>query len=340
MRTIATAFTAALLLGALLTAPASAQSAADFYGRTSITLIVGAGPGGGYDLYSRIFTKYFSRYIPGHPFVVVKNMAGAGGINAADYLFNIAAKDGSIIEMPLPSTLISEAIRPEMVRYRLSDFGWIGTISTMTDVLGVSSDAGTNTIEDAKQKSVVIGSTNKFSQTNFQPALVNALLGTKFRIVDGYRSMNEIVLAMDRGEVKGHTDPWSSWITQRSEMIQNGKIKLLLQFGPKLKEIANVPAFRDLVKTPADRDLVDFVGLMQVIGRSLAAPPDIPADRLAALRQAFDDTIKDPEFVETIKTSHMELYPRSGIELQQALSRMLASEKETAVTLKAILEIN
>lgn len=339
MRLITVTVAAALSLAGPALATAAAPTAADFYSKNNVKLLVGAGAGGGYDLYARIFAKYYGHYIPGHPTVVVENMPGGGGIKAANYLFNVAAKDGSVIEMPLPATLISEAIRPQHVHYHMIDFKWIGTISTMTDVLGVRAETGIKTIEDAKKKSIVIGSTSKFSQTSFQPALVNALLGTKFKIVNGYKSMNHIVIAMDRGEIGGHTDPWSSWLTQRPKLIKEGKIKLLLQFGPKVKKLTKVPAFLDLVKTTKDRNLVNFVGLMQVIGRSLAAPPGIPADRLAALRQAFDQAIKDPKFVAAVNKAHIQLRPRTGVSLAHAIDQMMASEKESAAALKAILKV-
>lgn len=340
MRLGTIALAAALSFAAPMLAAGADQTSTDFYSKNNVTLIVGAGAGGGYDLYSRVFAKYFSQYIPGHPAIVVKNMAGAGGINAAEYLSNVAPKDGSVIEMPLPSTVVSEALRPEQVRYRLSQFKWIGTISTMTDVLGVKADAGVATIADAEKRSIVIGSTNKLSETNFQPVLVNALIGTKFKIVDGYRTMNQLVIAMDRGEVEGHTDPWSSWITQRPKMIKNGQIKLLLRFGPKLAELPNVPALRDLVKSDRDRNLVDFVGLMQVVGRSLAAPPGTPADRVAALRQAFDRTLKDQNLIRDINNLHIPLRPRSGMELEHAIDQMMAAEKVSAIALKNILKLN
>lgn len=330
---------AALFVCLLLPAAASANAAADFYGKTKMRFIVGAGAGGGYDLYSRIFCQYFARHVPGKPTIVITDMPGAGGRLEANYLFNVAARDGSVISMPLPSTLIAQTLTPNKVKYDFGKFGWVGTISTMTDVLGVGANAGVSTIEQAKQKSVVIGSTSKFSQTNFQPALVNAFLGTKFKIVDGYKSMHSILLAQERGEIQGHTDPWSSWLTQKPKAIKEGKIKFLIQFGPKVARLPNVPGFGDLVKTAEQRRLVDFVGLMQVVGRSVATPPGVPPDRISILRKAFDETMKDPDFIHAMKERQLRLLPRTGASLEAKLNRILASQHDTAAALKAALKI-
>jgi len=335
----ASTFAAAFCLCALSAGSATADSIADFYGRTKIAFTVGAGAGGGYDLYTRVFTRYYAEHIPGKPTIVVTNMPGAGGRLAANYMFNVAAKDGSAISMPLPSTLISEALNPDKVKYRVREFGWIGTIATMTDVLGVSAETGVSTIEQAKTKVVVLGSTSELSQTGFQPALVNVLLGTRFKIVNGYKSMHAILLAQERGEVSGHTDPWVSWLTQRPELIRDGKIKFLIQFGPKVKELPDVPTFGELAKSPEQRRLVDFIGLMQVIGRSVSVPPNVPADRTAALRKAFDETMKDPAFVRTMEERKLLLEPRTGPDLEKEVKRILTTQSESAAALKAALKI-
>lgn len=320
--------------------PAAADSIADFYTNNRITFVVGAGPAGGYDLYSRVFAEHVSRHIPGNPNIVVQNMQGAGGARAADYLARVAPKDGSVIGMPIAATLISEALTPDTSRYRLREFGWVGTISTMTDVLGVNGNIGVTTIEQAKSREIVLGSTaGKLSQTWFQPALVNALLHTKFKIVGGYQSMNHILLAQERGEVQGHTNPWVSWITQRPDLIKNGTIKFLIQFGPKVAQLPNIPTFIELVKTAEERRLVDFVGLMQFMGRSIAMPPGAPPERLAALRKAFQATVKDPAFIAAMEAKKMELIPRTGEQFQADLDEISPTMQDTARSLKSLLKL-
>ena len=330
----------AIAIAMICATAAKADPIADFYGKTCITFLVGAGPAGGYDLYSRVFAEHASRHIPGNPTIVVQNMQGAGGIRAADYLANVVAKDGSVIGMPIAATLISEALAPETTRYRMREFGWIGTISTMTDVLGVNANIGVTTLDQAKTREIVLGSTaGRLSQTWFQPALVNALLGTKFKIIGGYQSMNDVLLAQDRGEVQGHTNPWVSWITQRPDFVKNGTIKFLIQFGPKVAQLPDVPTFIELVKTPEDRKLVDFIGLMQFMGRSIATPPGVPPERLAALRKAFDATVKDPAFIAAVEARKMELNPRTGNQFQADLDQIAPTMQDTARSLKALLKL-
>jgi tripartite-type tricarboxylate transporter receptor subunit TctC len=317
--------------------PARADSVADFYGKMPLRFIVGAGVGGGYDLYSRMLMEFLPQHLPGKPSVIVEDMPGAGGILAANYLFNVAPKDGSVIAMLIPATVIDEALG-EAVEYRMRDFNWIGTISTMTDVLGIRADAGVNSIDEAKKKSVKIGSTSELSQTSFQPALVNALLGTKFKIVNGYKSANAITLAQERNEVQGRTDPWDSWIEANPDWTKNGTIKFILQFGPKLPELPNVPSFSELVKTPKDRAMVNLLAEMQYIGRSVAAPPGVPADRLAALRRAFDETMRDPAFIASLKAKSMSVHARTAAELEGIFKT--SSAADTGRALKAALNLN
>lgn len=338
MRDFTCGLATAIVLLAAPMSTARADATADFYARTTLTFYVGAGVAGGFDTYSRALMEYMPRHIPGNPTVVVKNMAGAGGVSAANYLFNVAPKDGATIGMPLSTIVISEVLTPKNVKYRSQGFGWIGTVATMTELLGVRSDSGVATIDDARKKPLVIGSTSKLSQAHLQPALVKALLGTQFRIVDGYKTSTDVTLAMERGEVQGRTNPWDTW-NLRPDLIKAGQIRFLVQFGPKIPELANVPGFSELVKTPQERALVDFMELIQYIGRSVAAPPGIPNDRLAALRKSFDDTLADPQFIARMKSRNLDLNPRTGAALQSNIEGIMVSAPETARALKTALDL-
>jgi tripartite-type tricarboxylate transporter receptor subunit TctC len=212
MRRIRAILVAAPLLAlAAQTSPTRADPVSDFYAGNRITFNVGTTVGGGFDLYARILAESLPNHIPGKPSVLVENMGGAGGVKAANYVYNVAAKDGTVIGMPVSSIVLAEALRPSLVKFQSRKFGWVGTITTMTDVLAVYRTSGVNTIEDAKKKSIVIGATGKLGTLYLQVALVNALLGTKFRIVPGYKSGNEANLAMDSGEIQGRTNQWISW---------------------------------------------------------------------------------------------------------------------------------
>lgn len=327
------------LLGVTAALPANAESPKEFYSKNRLTLIVGAGAGGGYDLYARVLFAHMPQHIPGNPTAVVQNMAGAGGAKAANYLANVSPKDGSAIGMPLGSTVLRQVLRPKKIKFKAEKFGWIGTITTTTDVLGIRADAGIKTLDDAKKKEIIIGSTSKLSQTHLQPALVNKLLGTKFRIVQGYKSGRTLNLALDRKEIQGRTNPWISWITQKGAMIRNHKVNFVVQYGPKVADLPKVPRFLDLVKDPKKRAMVELLEIMQFTGRSIMAPEGIPKDRLATLRKAFDDTMKDPAFLADAKSKKMIVNPRSGADLQADMIRIMGSAKPTADNLKTILSL-
>lgn len=278
---------APLLALAAQSSPTHADPVSDFYAGNRITFNVGTTVGGGYDLYARILAESLPRHIPGKPSILVENMGGAGGVKAANYVYNIAAKDGTVIGMPVSSIVLAEALRPSQVKFQSRRFGWVGTIATMTDVLAVYRSSGINTIEDAKKKSIVIGATGKLGTLYLQVALVNALLGTKFHIVPGYKSGNETNLAMDSGEIQGRTNQWISWKTQRPQWIRDHKLSYLLQFGPKVPELKGVPTFGDLVTAPDKKAMVDLLQIIQLVGRSVYVPPGVPHERSAALRAAL-----------------------------------------------------
>ena len=319
---------------------ASADDVADFYAGRQITFIVGTTPGGGYDLYARILAEHIARHIPGTPKVVVQNMAAASGVGAANHVYNIAPKDGTVIAMCSAGIVLTELLDPPRVKYRSRNFGWIGTASTITDVLAVFKSSGVATLDDARQKSVTIGAAGKNGTLSMQPALVNSLLGTKFQIVKGYTSGNEINLAMDRGEVQGRTNQLDSWKAQRPAWVREGKLNYLLQFGPKLPDLPGVPSFDELVTTPKDKAVVDLMEIIQFVGRSIYTPPGIPKERLAALRAAFDLTMTDPDYVAKTKQYDLDNYFRKGTELQADLDRIMQNTDSIVRDFKQAVDRN
>jgi tripartite-type tricarboxylate transporter receptor subunit TctC len=257
-------------------------------------------------------------------------MPGAGGLRSAAYIFNIAPKDGTVIGMPLESVPLSEALDPASAKYKSAQFSWIGTITPETDVLGVWSSTGVTSLDDARRKAVTIGATGKLGPLALNVYLSNALLGTKFKVVLGYPSGNEVNMAMDTGEIQGRTNQWTSWKTQRPDWIANKKVNFLLQIGPRESELPQVPVFLDLVTTDQDKAMVRLLQTNQLLGRSVYAPPGIPADRLAALRDAFDKTMKDPEFLESVKNAGLRVRPLSGAALGQELTGAMTNVERAA----------
>lgn len=326
----------AALQFALAATPANANET-DFYAGKTMTFIVGTSVGGGYDLYMRLLAEYMPRHIPGQPKVIVQNMSNASGRGAANHIYVQAPKDGTVLGMCSAGIVLAEALDPSQVRYRSKDFGWVGTMTTMTDVLAVFKTTGVETIEDAKKTPVILGAMGKDSALRLQPALVNALLGTKFKIVGGYAGGNEVNLAMDRGEVHGRTNQWDSWEAQRPQWIAEHKLSYLLQIGPKLPELGNTPAFSEVVKDPQQKSLVDLLEVLQWVGRAAYTTPGVPEARLSVLRRAFDETMKDPDYIARVESLKLDRYTRSGEETQAYITKVMSNSDAVAQEFKRIV---
>lgn len=292
----ATAVTAGL---SAFCASAEAQSVADFYRGKTVVYNLAVPDGASWGLYARNFIEHLRSHIPGNPTIILQVMPGGGGVAAANYMFNIAPKDGTVLGTPLSTTIVFAATNPNEVRFDPRTFAWIGSLAVVQDVISVWHTAAAKTIDEAKTIPLVMGATGKGSNTFQDLALANNFLGTKFKPVLGYKGSAEINFAMERGEIDGHSTTWDSWAGSHPDWLRDKKITHLLQLGPrKLPEVGDaVPLLRDLVKDEDDRAIVDFVGLSLALGRSVYAPPGTPADRVAALRNALLETVKDPAYI-------------------------------------------
>jgi tripartite-type tricarboxylate transporter receptor subunit TctC len=230
-------------------------------------------------------------------------MPGGGGVAAANYIYNVAPKDGTVIGTPLSTTMVFAATDPKEVMYDPRKFSWLGSLAVVQDVISVWHTAPAKTIDEAKKVELIMGATGKGSNTFQDIALANNFLGTKFKPVRGYKGGAEINIAIERGEVNGRSTTWESWPSSQPDWLRDKKIIHLVQLGPrKLAEIGDdVPLLRDLVKEGEQRSIVDFVGLSLTMGRSVYAPPGTPADRVAALRDALIATVKDPAYIAEAK---------------------------------------
>jgi tripartite-type tricarboxylate transporter receptor subunit TctC len=317
-----------------------ADDISDFYKSQRLNFIVPTSAGGGFDLHSRILMEFMANYIPGKPRAVLQNMPGAGGVLAANYVYKVAPKDGGTIGMALSSIPMAEALQTDEIQYKSSGFGWIGTITTETEVLAVWKTSGVTSIEEARQKSVPIGATGKLGTLGLNTALANALLGTKFKVVYGYPGSTEINMAMDGREVQGRTNQWTSWKTQSADWVQEGKLAYLLQIGPKDPELTQVPSFMDLVSTPGDKAMVALLQSNQLMGRSIYAPPNVPPARLAALRAAFDKTLLDPGYLARVKQAGLELVnPCDGDTLAASITDTMSTSAQAAADIKKLLNL-
>jgi tripartite-type tricarboxylate transporter receptor subunit TctC len=299
----------ALALGA---APVSAQDT--FAGKT-VTISVGFGPGGGYDLYARVLARHLGRHLPGHPTVVVSNMPGAGSIRAANYIANVAPKDGSALGIVAQSVAEEQLLGVAGVTYDVAKLAWIGRIAANVEVTYVWHAAAVKTLDDLRSTEATLAGTGPSS--SIYPRLMNTIAGMKWKVIAGYNTTSAAHLAMQRREVDGATSSLNTLRTTQRDWLDNGLIRILVQLAPKRStELANVPAVVELAKAPEDRDVLAFYANSGAVGRAVIAPPGLPAERIAMLRSAFDATMKDAEFRVEIDTTKLELEPMAGAELQ------------------------
>src|SRR3954451_13923190 len=302
--------TAALAVGfGARTTRAEAQSVADFYRGKTINYILAVPDGASWGLYARTFIEHLRKHIPGNPNIILQVMPGGGGVAAGNYMHNVAPKDGTVIGTPLSTAIVFAATDPKEVMYDPRKFSWLGSLAVVQDVISVWHTAPAKTIDEAKKVELIMGATGKGSNTFQDIALANNFLGTKFKSVRGYKGGAEINIAIERGEVNGRSNTWDGWPGAQPDWIRDKKLIHLVQLGPrKLPEIGNdVPLFRDLLSDPEQKAIVDFVGLSLTMGRSVYAPPGIPVDRLAALRKALVETVKDPAYIATAKRQALDI---------------------------------
>jgi tripartite-type tricarboxylate transporter receptor subunit TctC len=327
---------AALLL-ASATMPAQAQSVADFYRGKTVHVLIGVSPGGEYDLQARLIARHIGKHIPGNPSVVPQNMTGAGGLNMANYLATIAARDGTYIGM-LSNTLTSlQAVGGQGVRYDAAKFLWLGTIAPVVETMAVWHLADVKSVADARTREIVAGSTGKGSTTHVYPNMMNEFLGTKFKVITGYQGGNQINLALERGEVQARNNTWSSWKATRPAWLKEKKIVVIVQAGPRASDL-DAPSVEALARTADDRKAIELVMSGTRLGRPLATTPEVPADRLAALRAAFRATMADPEFRAEAATANFEVNPVLGEDMQRTVMDILSTPKEIAARVKHLVE--
>lgn len=320
---------------------ATAQSGETFYKGKTISLYVGSEPGGAYDAYGRAVARHLPDHIPGRPNVVVKNMPGASGIRLAGYMYNVAQKDGTDIA-GVHNTIVVEELLGAKVQFKSQDFAWLGSANQLTSTCVSHANSGIKTLQEAKQKELLVGSTGSASSsTQLVAAYMNNLTGTKFKIIRGYPSTSSVFLAMERGEVGGLCGIGSdSLSTQVATEIKDGKIIILVQTGmKKAPDMPNVPLVLDHARSPEDRLVLEFLVARQYAGRPYVAPPGTPADRVAALRKAFMDVMKDPAFQETSTKMQLPLSPIDGQEVEDHIKKLFATPKSVIDRANAATEV-
>lgn len=328
----------AAIIGALSTESVQAQSVS-FAGKT-ITLMCHVPPGGGYDAYVRLLSRHLGQFLPGSPTIIVVNKPGAGGYTAANHAANVAPRDGTFMVLMQQSTLIDEPMGQSAMQTSLRDFNWIGNLSQSNNLLVTWRSSPVKTIGDAQKREAPIGASGPNSTAAQIPAFLNAILGTRFKVVLGYEGGAAINLAMARGEVEGRgSGTWATYKSTSAADLREGNLNFLVQIGlRKEPELPDVPLLADLVKGDAKKEqVVRFVSLGLSISRPLAAPPGVPPERVALLRRAFDATMKDPQFLDEANKLSLEIDPMTGEEVQTGISQILATPSDVIEVIRSAM---
>ena len=324
---IATASAAALLLGTFFSTQLAADPVADFYRGKRISLYVGSDAGGGYDSYARLVTRHLGRFIPGNPDLIVQNMPGGGGIRVTNNLYNIAAKDGTAIGLVQRAILtmpLLDARNPE-IHYEPLKFKWLGSLNTETGLIIVSSATPHKQMKDLFEQELVVGSSNP--TTEYMPLFLNNVLGTKFKIISGYKSSNDIYLALDRGEVQGRvSNGWAGDQSVLKPWIDTNKVRLLAQLSTaKSSLFPNVPLITDFARNERERQAMELILAAQLWGRPFLMPPDVPDERFRAVRDGFVKMTNDAEFLADAKKVGIDIDIVTGEEIETLLHRVYAT---------------
>lgn len=315
------------LAACLASSAASAQEPSPFP-RNSITIYVGNTAGGTYDLFARLVGRHLGGFLPGRPAIVVENMPGAGSLRAANFIYNVAPKNGTALGIISENIAIEQALHNPGVQYDASKLTWMGRVGPSAAVHVVWNTAKAQSIEEAKTHEMTVAGTGPGNLAEIIPQLLNAVIGTKFKVIRGYPASNEALLAMERGEVEGASANWTTIKVQKKDLLAQGKLKVILQDLPtRLPDLQDVPALGELGDTPEAKQLTGLYASVGAIGRSFFGPPGIPDATVDHLRTGFAKMLQDPAFRADAAKSMLELSPATGAELQVAVARTLAIPK-------------
>ena len=330
---------AGLLLAASAAVQANAQTPAEFFRGKRMTMITSASVGGGYDQYARLLAKHMPRFLPGNPTIVVQNMVGADGIRAANYLYKVAAQDGSIIGGLSRNNGLMHFYDPNnaSVQFDARKFHWLGSPQQEIGLFVLRTERGAKSIDDLKRIEVTVSSTARNAPTSIYPRMLNSLYGTKIKIVEGYPGSQESLLAVERNEVDGHVSGGSSaaFRSRIAPLLKSGAANVILQMGmSRDAEYPNLPTALEIMPTAEGKQLFEIAFAEQVMGRPFVLPPGVPADRVQVLRAAFDAAVKDPAVIEDAKSQRMEIDPVTGAAINALLDRVYAAPPELVARLR------
>ena len=326
----------AAVLALLIALPAYAQS---FYEGKTVTIVTSTGVGGTYDVTARLIARHMPRFIPGKPNMVVQNMPGGGNVLATNFMYAIAPKDGTSIASVHNAMPVQQVLGGQGVRFDAGKFEWLGSTGPETEVILVWHTSNIRTFDELKMREVILGGTGAGSGLVILPRAMNALLGTRFKIVSGYKSSEDINIALQRGEVEARAFSLISITAQRADWLRDKKITILAQVGAKrAHEIPDVPLVTELAKSEEDRQVFKLISAAQALGRPYLAPPGVPADRLAILRQAFEATLKDKAFLADAEKLQIDIDPIGADEVTQLVLDTVNAPASVVAKAKAAIE--
>jgi len=341
-----TKFKKSLLCATLLTSvlavtqAAKADAISDFYHGKTMQMIIATSPGGDYDTRGRLLARHMNRLIPGEPTIIPQNMPGGVGIAAANHMAAAAPRDGTVLHMLMQNMPAHQAIGGQGVKFDTRKLIFVGNTTDTPNVINSWHTTGITKIEQVKTQELIVGAAGTATPAAYYPAALNAMAGTKFKIVAGYPGGNDVNLAMEKGEVGGRgSNSWASWKSLNPKWIAEGKVHILVQIGlQRAKDLPDVPLLFELATNEIDREVLRFISADTAISRSAVTTPDVPPERVKALRKAFMDTMKDAQFLGEANKMGLDISPLSGEESQAVADRIVAARPEIIERAKLILE--
>jgi tripartite-type tricarboxylate transporter receptor subunit TctC len=337
-----TASTMPMLLavtGFAFASPVWAQSVEGFYHGKQINLVIGTSPGGDYDLRGRMLAHYMGKYIPGNPTIIPRNMPAGVGLQAANWLYSVAPKDGTALHMVMQNMPMHQVLGGQGVQFDTAKFNWIGNTTNSPNTVATWYTTGVRTVDDARKTEVIVGAPGTATSSVYYPMVMNALLGTKFKIIAGYPGGNDVNLAMERGEVGGRgSNSWASWVSTKPDWLRDHKVFMLVQVGmARHPDLPDVPLLTELATNDEDRAVLKFMSADTAFSRALATTPDVPADRVQALRRAFDAALKDPDLLAESAKAKRDLSADTGEQVQAVVIDLINTPPAVVERTKAIL---
>jgi len=331
------------LLIAVLLAPAAAgaQSIEGFYRGKTVSLILGYPGGGSNGIYARALARHLGKHIPGNPTVIFKAMPGAGSLAAANHLFNVAPKDGTTLGFIAATLPLEELLGRSGARFKSAEFNWIGRIAPAANITFVKPTSPVKTIQDVYKQEVILGAAGRSSTVAIYPSVLSNVVGAKFKMVMGYSGSPDAILAMERGEVDGHSTSVETVRALHPTWLSDKQVTILVQYAlTRHPELPDIPMSWELGRNPEEQQILKIVANATELGKIIMAPPAMPADRVQALRRAFDATMKDSEFIAELKANRVELGPMNGEELHKLVADLGAVSPAIIDKVKAIYPLN